>query len=746
MMQTIPGPADWRGGLSPGAAYSPAETGSVWQKRFRRGLAWARLTLGKRHLLLRPLKWLYDRWHYVRPVLFPATVVAFVVFGFTMEQGRDVLVATAAGTPQHDAFFRPQPWALLTSLLIFSFTAWYFARLALDAAGHHCKRERTSRLVRALPGLLGIAPLLAAAFVFATNAEASGCLALAAACVALAAAELLLAPRIRKWRDPKREIGEIMPPLITWGIVLVGAAVLVLVSLPSEWSRVHVPEAMGTATIVMIAGAVWIAFGTHFLVRPTLRHKLVPPLLLLFLGSSLLWNALGRNDNHTLSRAPADGRAARIDDRPSPKEQLDRWLAKRLPADGASSAPYPVVVIAAEGGGIRAAYWTALALTALEDRHPGFFCHVFAISGVSGGSLGAAVFEALVAEQRARGPGATDCSRRAELARVAADRQQWNCDPGSGRLCSEAQQLLGRDFLAPTTAGMLFPDLIQRFLPVAFLPDRQAYLEQAWEAAWDSEVEGGGKGRMAADFLGLWERDANARLPALLLNTTEVARGGRAIVSNLRLDRVGDGFVDVRDALAAFRQPIRLSTAVGLSARFSYVSPAADIELEDGHILRLVDGGYFENSGALTAQELMQASGLLTDYSGKVRPIVLIITNSTVDGLDNGSWPEQLLSESLPPLDAVLHARVARGEHAVKSLAGKSGREVIAIDLPPLKPGGQDGDQDRARCRAQAKVVRAVPLSWMLADDVKRYVDCMAAPQIKEVERELQKLLVPSGA
>ena len=39
----------------------------------------------------------------------------------------------------------------------------------------------------------------------------------------------------------------------------------------------------------------------------------------------------------------------------------------------------------------------------------------------------------------------------------------------------------GQDALSPTLTGMLFPDLLQRFLPVAFLPDRAEALERAWE-------------------------------------------------------------------------------------------------------------------------------------------------------------------------------------------------------------------------------------------------------------------------
>jgi hypothetical protein len=50
-----------------------------------------------------------------------------------------------------------------------------------------------------------------------------------------------------------------------------------------------------------------------------------------------------------------------------------------------------------------------------------------------------------------------------------------------------------------------------------------------------------------------------------------------------------------------------LSTASLLSARFTYVSPAALIDTHRCHApawIRLVDGGYFDNSGAVTAQEI----------------------------------------------------------------------------------------------------------------------------------------------
>ena len=44
----------------------------------------------------------------------------------------------------------------------------------------------------------------------------------------------------------------------------------------------------------------------------------------------------------------------------------------------------------------------------------------------------------------------------------------------------------GDDVLGGALTGMLFPDLLQRFLPVTFLPDRAETLERSWEDAWAS--------------------------------------------------------------------------------------------------------------------------------------------------------------------------------------------------------------------------------------------------------------------
>ena len=125
--------------------------------------------------------------------------------------------------------------------------------------------------------------------------------------------------------------------------------------------------------------------------------------------------------------------------------------------------------MAAEGGGLYAAYQTAKFLTRMQDLCPNFAQHVFAISSVSGGSLGAAVFAGLTRT------GAANDDAKPCLDRLA-DR---------GNFETRADAILSRDLLAPAVWGGLFPDFLQRFMPWP-LPafDRARALEYGFEESW----------------------------------------------------------------------------------------------------------------------------------------------------------------------------------------------------------------------------------------------------------------------
>lgn len=152
----------------------------------------------------------------------------------------------------------------------------------------------------------------------------------------------------------------------------------------------------------------------------------------------IVWAAVlagtGLSENHRVWKLPG----AMVDDRPSVETHLNRWLRARRNKDNGQRADRPIalVVAAGHGGGIRAAYWTGLALAKLEGKKAGFHQHVFAVAGVSGSSLGALVWRAALSSP-----------------------------PADGDLINSVERALSSDFLAATIAGAFAPDILARFVP-----------------------------------------------------------------------------------------------------------------------------------------------------------------------------------------------------------------------------------------------------------------------------------------
>ncbi|NKB80786.1 MAG: hypothetical protein GKS05_02595 [Nitrospirales bacterium] len=260
----------------------------------------------------------------------------------------------------------------------------------------------------------------------------------------------------------------------------------------------------------------------------------------------------------------------------------------------------PVILVDSEGGGERATFWTALVLAQLHDEIPDFTSHVFSISGVSRGSLGAAVFADLIASPE------DECKYEIPT-EVSGD----NGKNLAGNLRCRAMRILREDFLAPTVSTMVFPDMFQRFLPFAFFDDRAMALEKAWESAWTTHEN---THVFESPFNELWHsnysNDARAFPPFLFLNSTVVETGQRLIVNPLGLSsgEFNRTFNDALDGIEVVGYDLPLSTAVHMSARFTYVSPAGTVRRLDNNPnpewIHVVDGGYFENSGSVTSDEI----------------------------------------------------------------------------------------------------------------------------------------------
>jgi hypothetical protein len=427
-------------------------------------------------------------------------------------------------------------------------------------------------------------------------------------------------------------------------------------------------------------------------------------------------------DNHRVSQLNQEASQSGS----SLADTVDRW---REQAPSNADGSVDVVLVATAGGGIRAAYWTATVLGAVQDRVPAFRQQLLGVSGVSGGSLGASVFVTLLSQQHLPDRYSRCGAQTGQLHRDAS----WTRGPYE---CA-GQTMLSQDFLAPVATATLFTDLIQRFIPVAFLPDRARALEQAWEQAWPrAQFEKGTWSDHGFDEL--WPRQGH--LPSLLLNGTHVETGKRIITSNLVIHATD--FPDAYDFFDLLPGTIRPSTAVLNSARFPYVSPAGTL----GPNGRIVDGAYFENFGAETARDLLRATLAHFRHEGVVAHPVVILITSDPDLMDDempgnsgqtktgqtlraaglaSSWADEILT----PIRALLHTRGAHGIRAAHDLAavvGQGGR-LFHFRLCPGKKASEPA------------------LGWVLSSQSEALMreqlhtdDCANAAQLESLVQQLK--------
>jgi hypothetical protein len=474
----------------------------------------------------------------------------------------------------------------------------------------------------------------------------------------------------------------------------------------------------------------------------------------------ICFEVFGFTDNHQFRH-----KAAALQ-RPAVDVAFRSWLQSRKDKDAyqAAGKPYPVYIVAAEGGGLYAAYQTAKFLSRMQDLCPNFAQHVFSISSVSGGSLGAGVFAGLT---RAFGANAEAKPCLAKL-------------DNRGELERKADAILSRDMLAPAVWGGLFPDFLQRFVPYPMpLFDRARALEAAFEEAWHY-----GAGRTANplrgslfDLCGASDLSCSSgATPALALNVSNIETGMQMVLSPLDFTSIGppwSGSAKVFDFFSTGVDPVDmpLSTAIGLSARFPWISPAGwysfidPNEKDQGARARkrrmsFVDGGYVDNSGVATASKLAQSLAEFHAKEAGLPPIEikLIMISAAWIPFDR-FWMDEpndrAQSDLFSPFVAALAAWQGRGFTTQFDLAAdpKPGFKIIEAgvyyNFLPLPLGWQLSSLSREyidlfkgfpdRCDP-TKLDRSLENHAMLANSYINRANCVAA----ELSRDLMPTAAPA--
>jgi predicted acylesterase/phospholipase RssA len=618
-------------------------------------------------------------------------------------QGQDVVRAAGESLSwdlrRYEGTMAPgEAVGLMVTTTLWAFATWYWVRTLLSFRFEGDEKldgkAWVARVNRWLPGLMGASAFIVISLACFRAAETDrgfvrpwqqvlvimAVLYLTAGVFFAWATERYLslpeAVRSRAYKSIRRQKGreaEGLPQHVQI-ILLIGLLLGLTVFLAFSFLPVRTGQWFGAGATLVLAVCVWMQAG-NVLIYCGLRYRF--PAFRLLLGMVVLFSLV--NDNHGVRLL--EGRPPRL---PTVQERLRDWHAALHAAQGsraASEDSHPLYVVATEGGGIRAAYWTAAVLGQLEDTSQGEFSrHVFAISGVSGGSLGAAVF----ASQLAAGL------------------------PANRNHVQHARSVLGKDFLAPTLGALLFPDMVQHFLPFPLRLDRARALETAWEDSWLGDPDASPLGK---DFQELWEGERRHRVPSLFLNATLVESGARVVTSDLDLQ---SGFPDVLQTERLSQSRMRVSTAVHLSARFPYISPGATFP----NGLHVVDGGYFENSGCATAEDLLiqvsrTAQELEKETHHRIVPRLILITNGETEHAVPSHWADELLL----PVQTILSTRSGRGRYAQLSILRDGGAPGEALSCSRFGIA-DSGEAEKGGIR--------LPLGWMLSRLAQEYMESQA--------------------
>jgi len=459
----------------------------------------------------------------------------------------------------------------------------------------------------------------------------------------------------------------------------------------------------------------WLPFLSY--VSAVGRQVRAPLIVGLIVLVALLAAVLG--DNHSVRRV-ASGNLAPL----GLVDGVDLWMTengcnpKIITTTTPTTCPRPII-IAAAGGASRAGFMAASIIGYFLDPQEGkrygltvkdVRNRIFAISGVSGGSMGAVMVTAAL---KAAPPG----SDNPPCANGPVD-QWWGIAVNNWRDCFEA--LTSGDFLTANFFGFAFNDM----LPFAWWRDRAAVLEDSWRNRFRNVIplaneQADGLSCLGLDcpFLSLRPRAAHW-VPLLVLNGTAEGTGSRILTTSLDMTytpqakcptAVGpvacplfvgaDSFHQLlkkevpaagwKDRLGLLERfllrgregdDVSLSTAAHNSARFPFISPPGSIRNQDNMLVdRIVDGGYFENYGALAAKEL--ALGVHA-VAPQLNPLVIVISNDPADILepaDDATSDQQgpprphpaageVLTEATAPITTFANARTAHGVLAVEQL------------------------------------------------------------------------------
>jgi hypothetical protein len=374
--------------------------------------------------------------------------------------------------------------------------------------------------------------------------------------------------------------------LAALAFLVIGTVIYLAVGLffhPESKSRR--PEAPALLYVLLIVSIITLlCSGATFY----LDYFRIPLLITFLIYSAFTYFALGVDHLFKLDPLSRDiGDKKAIDDKSKNFEQV---LAKRLEHQ---TGERTLVIVCASGGGIQAAGWTAQVLKGLQQELGiGFTKAIGLISAVSGGSVGTMYY--------------LDRFNKDGFLEEHEQKTSENTNPGkqttSERVSKNSFDAATSDSLDAVGWGFAYLDL-WRFLgfPYLILPwfDRGTAVETDWQKETNKPK--------IPKTLATWRKQIfDGKIPIPVFNATLVETGERFLITPMTFGKAPrKKYVDFNSLYKGY--DMNVVTAARLSATFPYISPICrhnrkEHELADKKY-HFADGGYFDNSGFVTAAE-----------------------------------------------------------------------------------------------------------------------------------------------
>jgi hypothetical protein len=544
-------------------------------------------------------------------------------------------------------------------------------------------------------------------------------------------------------------------------LLFISSMLLTIVALFPDWAAEQFPRGLA---VPLILGA-WLPLLSYL---AGLGRRLRVPIIA---GLGILVVVLNSifGDNHSIRLINASETVGhKVDTAAMPLEEaLALWMQENNCIDRPANCPRPLIV-AASGGASRAAFFMASIIgyfmqeASMNGLDPNAVRRrLFAISGVSGGSVGAVMVTAALSA-RSDSNDHPCVQARSEL--------WWGQTINNWRDCLEA--LNSGDFLTPVLVGLTFHDIF------AFISgrDRAALLEDSWNRRYlelirpNREMPTSKCLGLDCPFLTLVPRSGHW-IPLLILNSTSERTGRRVVTTALAPtfaaiahsrcphrtpynscilfsegDQMeADHFYTLRNISSpqsARRYPpsasvddVRITTAAHNSARFPIISPPGSVRNKENEIVdRIVDGGYTDNYGVISAMNIATAiRAVLPELS----PFVIVITNDPNDiiwELDVEGAPAQarrvaqrqymeqlkliefntnpLLPDVMSPIATIANNRLQEGVGAYQRL-----RRALSEIMPECEV-----QTVHIRVWRQIQGSNTLSMSWWLSTAVQRFL------------------------